>query len=78
MGRYTNYDEVWVRYPLVKTWSEKASSVESHLVYHAENQIDSMLSPAFSTPFSADHATVKELSQDYWVLILFSIQEQES
>lgn len=77
MGRYTNYDELWIRYPLIKTWSDKQSHVESHLVYHAENQIDSMLSPAFSTPFSADHATVKELSQDYCKYLVLVDQDEK-
>jgi hypothetical protein len=77
MGRYTNYDEVMIRYPLIKTWSDKQSHVESHLVYHAENQIDAMLSPAFSTPFSAAHGTVKELSQDYCKYLVLVDQDQD-
>lgn len=65
MGRYINYDEFMVRYPLAKTWSDKASHVNSHIIYAAENEIDSLLAPSYSTPFSASHPTVKDLSMDY-------------
>jgi hypothetical protein len=77
MGRYTNYDELMVRYPLIKTWTDKQSHVESYVIYFAENQIDSMLAPAFSTPFSAAHPTIKELSQDYCKYLSLLDQDQE-
>lgn len=64
MGRYISYDEVLVRYPLTNTWSEKESHVNSQLIYYAENEIDALLAPAYSTPFSAAHPTIKDLSLD--------------
>ncbi len=64
MGRYISYDEVLVRYPLVNTWSEKKSDVNSQLIYFAEAEVDALLAPAYSTPFSAAHPTIKDLSLD--------------
>jgi hypothetical protein len=65
MGRYITYDEVTVRFPLLKTWSDKESHINSFMIYYAENQVDEMLAPAYSTPFSAAHPTVKDLSLDF-------------
>lgn len=64
MGRYISYEELLVRYPLVDTWSDKASHVDSFIIYYAENEVDAMLSPAYSVPFDAAHPTVKDLSFD--------------
>jgi hypothetical protein len=64
MGRYITYDEVTVRFPLLKTLSDKESHINSFMIYYAENQVDEMLAPAYSTPFSAAHPTVKDLSLD--------------
>ena len=64
MGNYITYDELIVRYPLIKTWSDKESHVESYMIYYAERMVDAMLAPAYSVPFSAGHATVKDLSLD--------------
>ena len=64
MGRYITYDEVTLRFPLLKTLSDKESHINSLMIYYAENQVDEMLAPAYSTPFSAAHPTVKDLSLD--------------
>lgn len=72
MGRYISYDELLIRYPLVKTWSEKESHVESYMIYYAERMTDALLAPGFSVPFSAGHATIKDLTFDickYRVLV---------
>jgi len=62
MGRYIDYNELLIRYPLVKTWSDQPSHVDSYLIYYAENRVDMLMAPAYTTPFSAGHPTVKDLS----------------
>ena len=77
MGRYTNYDELMVRYPLIKTLTDKQSHIESYFIYYAENAIDEMLAPAYSTPFSAAHPTVRDLSLDYCKYLALLDQDTE-
>jgi phage gp36-like protein len=81
MGRYISYNEVLTRYPLTGTWSEKESHVNSQLIYYAENELDSMLAPSYSTPFSAAHPTVVDLSLDlckYKILLDQDAEKAES
>lgn len=80
MGRYITYDELIIRYPLINTWSEKESHVNSFIIHYAENEVDQLLAPAYSTPFSAGHATVKDLSFDvckYKVLMDQDVDKSE-
>lgn len=64
MPNYIDYNELIARYPLVKKWDDRADIVTSHLIYYAEHQLDALLATHFSTPFSAAHPTVKDLTLD--------------
>jgi hypothetical protein len=62
---YITYSELSVRYPLVDRWvgAGDASTVNSHLIYYAQAEVDALLTPEFSTPFSSNvPAVVKDLT----------------
>lgn len=64
---YITYEELVLRYPLVKKWgSEDANEtfVNSYMIYYAEHEVNSRLASHYSTPFSAAHPTVKDLTFD--------------
>ena len=64
MGGYITNSELAIRYPLVNRWVGvgSASIVNSHLIYYAEAEINALLSPYYSVPFSA--ANVPAVVQD--------------
>lgn len=62
MGRYITSSEFFARYSQIKDYG--ANHVESHFILYAENQLDSMLSNYFTTPFSSDNLTAKDLSME--------------
>lgn len=59
---YITFDDLYGRYPEVKTWRDDFKTVNSHMIYYAEIELNSMLAPAYSVPFSAAHPTVKDLA----------------
>ena len=67
MGYITNSD-LAIRYPLVNRWTGAGSAtiVNSHLIYYAEAEINALLSPFFSVPFSSANvpAIVQDLTMD--------------
>lgn len=61
---YITYKELINRYPIIGTWNSSESIVTDDLIYYAEKQVESMLAPAFTVPFTAGHPTVKDLCID--------------
>jgi len=61
---YTDYEEVIIRYPVLKTWAKTAIEVNSDLIYYAEMELNGRLASHFSVPFSGSHPTVKDLTID--------------
>lgn len=69
MGRYTNTDTVLGRFPRAK--DKGVTAVESNYVFFAEAEIDALLSPYFTTPFSSDNITAKDLATELTVQRLY-------
>ncbi len=60
---YATYEEMILRYPLVKTWGDNSpTDVNSGLIYFAEIELNSKLATHYTVPFSAAHPTVKDLT----------------
>lgn len=69
--RYIVYQNLIDRYPKSAAVGSSAF-VESNYIYYAEGWVDGALSPAYSTPFSNNNVTVKDLSLDYaWAKMLW-------
>ena len=65
MGRYITWDDVTDRYTLlVKGSYSGANEVESAFITYAENELDALLASSFTTPFSSNNQTAKDLSID--------------
>lgn len=77
MGRYVTFQDVQDRYAI--TLDEGALSVESTYIYYAENELDSLLAPYFTVPFSSDNATAKDLAIDltYFRISNFKVTERK-
>ena len=61
---YTSYNRVVNRYPVLKTWGQGKTEVNSDLIYYAEFELNGLLAPAFTVPFEAGHPTVEDLAID--------------
>jgi len=61
---YTDYEEVIIRYPMIKTWAKTEVEVNSDLIYYAEMELNGRMASHFSVPFAASHPTVKDLAID--------------
>jgi len=61
---YTSYEEVIIRYPMLKSWGKTEIQVNSDLIYYAEMELNGRLASHFTVPFSASHPTVKDLTID--------------
>lgn len=63
MARYIEWDDVVNRY---KRFSDRVADNEAEDIYiqYAEAQVDGMLAPSFSIPFSSNNATVRDLCID--------------
>lgn len=68
MGRYATADEVIARFPTADNIG--VTSIESHYLCFAENEVDSLLGQKFTLPFSNDNLTVKDLSIEFCILRL--------
>jgi hypothetical protein len=65
MGRYATFSsDVTDRYPRVMTDSRAASLLDATYVVPAEAELDSRLAPSFTTPFSSNNWTVKDIVID--------------
>jgi hypothetical protein len=79
MGYITN-SELAIRYPLVNRWVGvgSASIVNSHLIYYAEAEINALLSPYFSVPFSSNvPAIVQDLTLELCKVRIVSDQDAD-
>ncbi len=64
MPAYATFEDLIIRYPVVKTWGKTDTEVNSGLIHFAERQLDGMLASAFTVPFVAAHPTVIDLTID--------------
>ena len=74
---YASFEQVILRYPIIKTWSVDSSDVKSDLLDFADIEIDSALTPEYSTPFSDTPPIVRDLSIDMAYLKLLIRQDIE-
>lgn len=81
MGYITNSD-LAIRYPLVNRWvgAGSATIVNSHLIYYAEAEINALLSPYFSVPFSAGNVpvVVQDLTMELCKVRIIADQDAEA
>ena len=61
---YITYDEVVLRYPLLKTWASGSSILNDDIIAYAEHELNSMFATHFSVPFSGSHPTIKDIAID--------------
>ena len=61
---YASYNDVIIRYPIVKTWGKTEAEISSDLIYYAEMELNSRLGTHFAVPFTTVYPTVKDLSID--------------
>lgn len=64
MGRYCSVDQVAARFRKVSDVLSYPDAVDSEFIVYAENYLDGRLAPYFTTPFSTNNATARDLSID--------------
>jgi len=69
---YVTYEDVILRYPLCSTWAVSSADIKSGLLEYADIELNSALSPEYSTPFSDTPPIVKDLAIDmaYYKLLV--------
>ena len=67
MGRYIEWDDVVNRYPEINNLGGSDEISSSYIVY-AEGMVDGLLADFYTTPFSSNNITVRDLCIDcvYW------------
>jgi len=50
---YTSYEEVIIRYPMIKTWAKTEVEVNSDLIYYGEMELNGRMASHFTVPFAA-------------------------
>ena len=75
MGRYINWDDVVDRYSEVNNLSGADEFSSAYIVY-AEAFVDGSLATHFTTPFSSNNTTVRDLTIDqaYWRAARFKLE----
>lgn len=71
MGRYINWADVLDRYPKLAS-AVGADEASSHHIMYAEAFVDGRLAPYYTTPFSSNNLTVRDLCIEvvharYWL-----------
>lgn len=61
---YITYDEVVLRYSMLKTWAGNSPILQNDIITYAEHQINGLFATHFSTPFSGSHPTIKDIAID--------------
>jgi hypothetical protein len=61
MGRYIDWGDVVDRHPMLSNVGD-ATKMEATHIAPAENEVDARLAGVFTTPFSVNNATAKDLS----------------
>jgi hypothetical protein len=77
MGRYASYEEVIIRYPVLKTWGKNQGEIEADLITNAEAELDARLAQTFTVPFSAGHQTIKDITIDLCYLKMLRTRDAE-
>jgi hypothetical protein len=61
MGRYIDWADVVDRYPMLSNVGDATKMENTHIV-PAEGEVDARLAPVFTTPFSSDNVTARDLA----------------
>ena len=77
MGRYINWDDIVARYPSINAVGG-AADVGSAWIGYVENQVDGLLSPEFSAPFSNNNITVKDLCIELTYIRVGNLKVEET
>jgi len=62
---YSTYSDCVGRYRILEDWPGKTTGVNSSLIYFGDVQLNSMLAPKYTVPFSDTPPTVRDLSIDF-------------
>ena len=80
MGRYITWEDIVDRYPLIAKGNFSGSSeASSAYIFYGESELDGLLAPAFTIPFSSNNVTAKDLAIDlsYCRMANFKIEERK-
>ena len=80
MGRYITWEDIADRYPIIdKSLLNGTSEVNTAFIQYAETELDAMLAPVFTAPFSSNNTTVRDLSIDlaYCKMGMFKVEERK-
>lgn len=78
MGRYAVFSsDVHNRYPRTLTDSRAAATLESAYLVPSEAELDARLGARFSTPFSSNNLTVKDLVIDMTMIRMGTYKERD-
>jgi len=77
MSRYVSWNDIVLRYPSLEKIGG-AAEVGSAWVDYAEAQIDGLLSPEYSTPFSNNNLTVKDLTTELLYIRMGNLKLSEA
>lgn len=76
MGRYIDWSDVANRYPEVGANQRRdATQMDSSYIYFAEANLDGRLSQGFTTPFSNNNVTAKDLAIDITYAMIYRFKD---
>jgi len=76
MARYIEWDDLVGRYRKAAEVSD-APEAETNYIRYAESEIDGMLAPYFTAPFSNNNETVKDLCIDKSFAMMIRFKDEE-
>ena len=64
---YINGEEVFARYPILRTWGMLPKQVDTDLIPYAEAEMNGLLAPAFAVPITngSSSFTIKDLAIEF-------------
>ncbi len=75
-GRYISYANLIARYPK-STDIGSESFIDSNYISYSEAWVDGALAPAYSSPFSSNNLTVKDLCIDYSYMKIIQFKDTD-
>lgn len=77
MGRYIDWDDAVLRYPTMDSVGG-AAEVGSAWIGAIEAQIDGLLAPQYTAPFSSNNETIKDLSIELLYIRMGNLKIEEA
>ena len=77
MGRYCTSSDCIARYNRLSKIDSAQTEIDSHFISFAENELDGLLSPKFTVPFSSNNVTAKDLAIDLTYLRAGNLKFEE-